>query len=115
MSHHPSCLFVSKAGTLLARAQPLVKSDSGDADVSNARQWQLFDNEIQLTIRKRAEDKQWHLRPELSLEGKVGYPVSLSFPLQITNVCMHVIWSLVLLLVISIKILANVHSMPGVR
>jgi hypothetical protein len=64
------------SGTLLARAQP-VKSDSRDADVSNERQWQLFDNEMQLTIRKRDGDKQWHLRPELSLEGKIGCPITL--------------------------------------
>lgn len=90
---------MSKAGTLLARAQPLVKSD---ADVSNVRQWQLFDNEIQLTIGKRDEDKQWHLRPELSLDGKVGCPVSLSFSFQIAEVLVHVISFLVLLLVTSI-------------
>ncbi|KAG0565461.1 hypothetical protein KC19_8G192000 [Ceratodon purpureus] len=64
-------------GTLLARAQPLVKSDPGYPDASNVRQWQLFDNDIQLTIRRKPEDNQWHLRPELRLEGNVGYPVAL--------------------------------------
>lgn len=71
----------------------------------------MFDNEIQLTIRKRAEDKQWHLRPEFSLEGKVGYPVSLGFPRQFTKVFVHVVLPTVMLLVISIIILpcANIY------
>jgi hypothetical protein len=86
-THHPSRLYMSKAGTLLARAQPLVQSDPGYPDTSNVRQWRLFDNDIQLTIRRKPEDNQWHLRPELSLEGKVGYPVRLTFHFKLPSLC----------------------------
>lgn len=62
-------------GRVIGRARLLVDSQLKDQTVSSSRQWTFFDDNIQLTIQRNAEDSQWHLRPELNIQGQVGNPV----------------------------------------
>ena len=70
------CSYALNAGQFVAQARPI--SSIEKVGLGQLSEWLLFDGYYQLTIQKNAEDPQWHLRPELTLQSKQSSLVNLS-------------------------------------
>ena len=69
------CSYALNAGQCVAQARPI--SSIEKMGLGQSSEWLLLDGYYQLTIRKNAEDHQWHLRPELTLQSKQSSFVNL--------------------------------------
>lgn len=44
----------------------------------HARRWALYNDAARLTVQIKAGDHTWDLKPDIDLQGQLGFPVSLT-------------------------------------